>query len=330
MGAVFAIRRSGQTSFHSGPERLSSVIFARGPGYATTIARDCPAIHEAAGSASALVRAAGFLLDHDVREALWYDASVRFDVEDDGLPHGTMSLVPLLAELDLYEDEERVLREALSEGVSAERWIAALQRMPLADSWRDWNVQHVSRASFEQAISRWSTFAPKVLPDFFPVGAFSDTPFVDEATRGMYGGALSRAGEPSLAGALDPDVHVLRLLVLPHRWICRITKRRDAVDLDVFVERPSSALRTRAPSARAPTRSLRQGTWREATKLLERSDFWKLPTLGGRQGHDGETWMLEAAIEGRYHVVVRWCPELGDDVWELSRFLERFGGWRLR
>jgi hypothetical protein len=50
----------------------------------------------------------------------------------------------------------------------------------------------------------------------------------------------------------------------------------------------------------------------EAREFEERcidSGFWSLPTLDRMLGADGSTAIVEGVVEGRYHVVERWCPE---------------------
>jgi hypothetical protein len=47
------------------------------------------------------------------------------------------------------------------------------------------------------------------------------------------------------------------------------------------------------------------------TKFLERVDnanFWQMATESPNLGLDGAEWILEGVQNGKYHVVVRWCP----------------------
>jgi hypothetical protein len=44
------------------------------------------------------------------------------------------------------------------------------------------------------------------------------------------------------------------------------------------------------------------------TALLNRVQFWQLPTESPQRGFDGAEWILEGVQDGIYHVVVRWCP----------------------
>lgn len=44
------------------------------------------------------------------------------------------------------------------------------------------------------------------------------------------------------------------------------------------------------------------------SESLNRIQFWQLPTESAQPGFDGADWILEAVQDGRYHVVLRWCP----------------------
>jgi hypothetical protein len=47
------------------------------------------------------------------------------------------------------------------------------------------------------------------------------------------------------------------------------------------------------------------------TQLLDRANFWQMPTVGGQRGPDGATWVIEARVGSSYHVVERWSPPPG-------------------
>jgi hypothetical protein len=47
----------------------------------------------------------------------------------------------------------------------------------------------------------------------------------------------------------------------------------------------------------------------EFLKKLELADYWNMPAETQQRGFDGADCMLEAAQDGRYDVVVRWCPD---------------------
>jgi hypothetical protein len=44
------------------------------------------------------------------------------------------------------------------------------------------------------------------------------------------------------------------------------------------------------------------------TALLNRVQFWQMPTESRQGGLDGAEWILEGVQDGSYHIVHRWCP----------------------
>jgi len=42
---------------------------------------------------------------------------------------------------------------------------------------------------------------------------------------------------------------------------------------------------------------------------LDDAHFWEMPTELSSRGLDGAEWILEGVRDGRYHAVVRWCPD---------------------
>ena len=44
------------------------------------------------------------------------------------------------------------------------------------------------------------------------------------------------------------------------------------------------------------------------TNSLDHIQFWQLPTTVQQRGLDGAEFVLEGVHDGRYHVVIRWCP----------------------
>ena len=53
--------------------------------------------------------------------------------------------------------------------------------------------------------------------------------------------------------------------------------------------------------------------------LVDQSHFWTSPTELPSRGRDGAEWILEGVKDGRYRVVVRWCPDVDrqstDEIW---------------
>ncbi|MEO8659909.1 MAG: hypothetical protein ABI693_15675 [Bryobacteraceae bacterium] len=55
--------------------------------------------------------------------------------------------------------------------------------------------------------------------------------------------------------------------------------------------------------------------------LLHQSRFWEMPSHGNLGGTDGAQWIVEDVSEGRYHIVDRWSPPVGDPVRTLGMTL---------
>jgi hypothetical protein len=66
------------------------------------------------------------------------------------------------------------------------------------------------------------------------------------------------------------------------------------------------------------------------TEALTRIQFWQLPTNAPQLGLDGADFILEGVQEGKYHIVVRWCPgntPFGKTVRDLFHFADpKFAG----
>ena len=60
----------------------------------------------------------------------------------------------------------------------------------------------------------------------------------------------------------------------------------------------------RAPGPARVVR-LRDSDWDGVGIELEKVSFWSLPSEGRVRFHDGTSWVLEARVRGRYHVVER-------------------------
>lgn len=67
-------------------------------------------------------------------------------------------------------------------------------------------------------------------------------------------------------------------------------------------------------------------------KHLDRAHFWEMPAESQHRGFDGAEWIMEGVQDGRYHIAVRWCPNLyehsQDDAAfaEAARFLFQLAG----
>ena len=57
-------------------------------------------------------------------------------------------------------------------------------------------------------------------------------------------------------------------------------------------------------------------------KYLHRAHFWEMPTESQHRGLDGAEWILEGVQDSRYHIAVRWCPNLYEHSPEDAAFAE--------
>jgi hypothetical protein len=57
-------------------------------------------------------------------------------------------------------------------------------------------------------------------------------------------------------------------------------------------------------------------------ELLGQAHFWTTSTELPRRGFDGAEWMLEGVTDGKYRVVVRWCPDIEHQSAEEIQFAE--------
>ena len=152
MFAKYAIRQDNKTRIFSGRGtiRLSCAIFARGPGYATTIVTDLPE------TISADFAASGFAIDHDHKRAVLCDDTVSWGVEEAramGRLPGLLNQVEAVLSLDLTE-EERCLAEPFSNELTFDGFVAALQALPLRDSWRDWQIEWIPTSALSAAVGK--------------------------------------------------------------------------------------------------------------------------------------------------------------------------------
>ena len=57
-------------------------------------------------------------------------------------------------------------------------------------------------------------------------------------------------------------------------------------------------------------------------KHLNRAHFWEMPTESQHRDFDGAEWILEGVQDGKYHIAVRWCPNLYEHSPEDAAFAE--------
>ena len=146
-------------------------------------------------------------------------------------------------------------------------------------------------------------------PDNFPIDK-KGVSGISEFENRWYSKALDRLEERALMLAKTNRTKLFRFILLP-TWgnpisvrlsiaegVARIEgKRLDGLggyDPGKLVEKTST--------------TLRETEVKEFIALYDRMGFFTLNTADKMLGKDGSQWILEAADEGKYHVVVRWSP----------------------
>jgi hypothetical protein len=83
------------------------------------------------------------------------------------------------------------------------------------------------------------------------------------------------------------------------------------------------------------TSTVADGRVSDFLKHLDRAHIWEMPTESQNRGLDGADWILEGVQDGRYHIAVRWCPDLYEHsredaaFAEAARFLFQLAGHKL-
>jgi hypothetical protein len=153
---------------------------------------------------------------------------------------------------------------------------------------------------------------------YFPSKVFSsDDVQLDQFVSDWYSSKLKILEEPSLLEmAVNRDVETYRFL-----WL-RTFHNPVAVRLE-FAHDGSTVLFAKVATGtggfpdKKPhllqnfSRPVSAEQAKSFQQLLEKVDFWALPTEDMHRGEDGAEWIFEGVKQGTYHVVVRWTPEQG-------------------
>lgn len=159
------------------------------------------------------------------------------------------------------------------------------------------------------------------LLDYFPAGTF--TGLASEFQVRAYSRELYALGEKPLWSAEADEGLTYRLTVLPAFFA------PESVTLVVLPDGTGRVrFRTTDPHRLHPVADdLHEVSPHQIANFsveFNRSNFWQLPTEPSRRGFDGADWILETHQNGRYHVVVRWCPSktqfgrMGRDLFDLT------------
>jgi hypothetical protein len=151
--------------------------------------------------------------------------------------------------------------------------------------------------------------------DYFPTGVLGQE---DAFTTSWYGAMLQSLEEPSLwqQSQADPGLHAYRFL-----WLrtfdapiaVRLTLGQDAGHELVWKVADGAGGYEGGDLDVEESRSVTDEEAEAFLSLLERSGFWRLPSVGEQMGLDGARWILEGIQNGRYHLVDRWSPDENEE-----------------
>ena len=146
---------------------------------------------------------------------------------------------------------------------------------------------------------------------YFPEGIFDDKPELDCFASDQYSSTLKFHQEPSLWKLSQSEKpHIYRFMWIPSletMFACGLAK----VVVRLTIEANGKASLTAEVAGETSTKE-RSVTAEETAAFMyvvDSTEFWELPTRSKSRGLDGATWITEGTRNGRYHVVVRWCPK---------------------
>jgi len=156
---------------------------------------------------------------------------------------------------------------------------------------------------------------PDANPQYFPAGVFDKDPVVNEFLARWYASELRALREPSIYEGESPTtsesakVSEYRITILP-TWgnaiSIRVQRRGELYGL--------SARRLNGQAGYAPgelVESIDTILSPEDSKtlaiLIQNLAFFQMPAIDNIRGMDGDEWIMEAASQAKYHVIVRWC-----------------------
>jgi hypothetical protein len=151
--------------------------------------------------------------------------------------------------------------------------------------------------------------------DYFPKELFGNEMSSKHSVAGWYGKHLRAMEEKSLLDISDKNVEVYRFLWLRsfhHPVFVRVERKGDSINL-FSKELDGAGGYEPGKILQINNRSLSEDKWCEFINLIEKAEFWKLPTYQTEEmGNDGAQWILEGVKDNRYHIVDRWTPGKGN------------------
>ena len=175
-------------------------------------------------------------------------------------------------------------------------------------------LQEVPNSSPEKALARVcltkvETQNAGYLETYFPPETFSGR----SATVKVFGlsSALYGLGQKPLWASSAPTETSYRVIyigtLLPDVKMVRITRQSGGA---ARVEAKDEGVGSKPYDE---TRTFDADEFSNFLAGVEKASFWEMPTERRTLGLDGAEWVLEGSQNGKYHVVVRWCPGVYDD-----------------
>lgn len=169
-------------------------------------------------------------------------------------------------------------------------------------------------------LSRKISEIEKGKSDYFPKRILGNDMSPKHSVAGWYSKHLKAMSEKSLLGISDKNVETYRFLWLRtfHHPIFvrveRIQHEPNANEIVLFSKELDGAGGYEPGKLFNETgRVLTEKQWCEFMNLLEKANYWKLPTQDKNSGgFDGAEWILEGVRDNRYHIVERWSPDGGE------------------
>lgn len=156
--------------------------------------------------------------------------------------------------------------------------------------------------------------------DFFPPGSLASTESRYQGKAEWYASCLLAMGEqPMFSRNLPKDIEQYRFTWLRsfHRPV--IMRAEATPDGGVLVIKVGHAEEDTATKIlREERRKISRDEMNGIRMHFKVTDFFAQPSFEeSRVGNDGAQWVIEALMDGRYHVVALWSPD--------DRFIRRIG-----
>lgn len=161
---------------------------------------------------------------------------------------------------------------------------------------------------------------PDTNPQYFPAGGEGNDGNLSDFAARWYASQLRAMKEPSLyerkssAGAESADAggeEIYRITILP-TWGNAIAYRvRREKDIYILSSRRLSGQAGYETGKLVESKdvTLSSDDSKELSTLIQKVNFFQMPTREKVRGLDGDEWMMEGTLKGKYHVAVRWCAE---------------------